>query len=617
MKTIEYKVSYEKMISRLPGLFAYLESDEFGNMVLHKATDSMDGCWGKIVENIKLPDGINLKEILYEGETYSFRTIIDYYYQYREELGEDDGFVVFIEKAIGKEVVPDDVKGSATPKYVYLSNVKSLYNQLVKMDKQCEFYNRNLKAGLTDKDKHLCCLCERYDNLGGDVFKEYVGRLIPKAEQIANEYFNYAKEAETEEKGMTLDFFADLSSTYQDYGIMSVYAPQWIPCKRYYDGDKVMFNDELYICVKENTGVFDEKLLTVVFAEINENNERIFAKYSDFNSFKDILNDEAKTEYNKSRIVAFNSDGSRPDDINQDNLPFMIESTTNSKLPDLHRFVTYYNDDGVAERPSEGYDWLFYYRVGTILNIRTINDDLGNILSHSLPQDENGNKKAATRETDLMAYGDVIENITYDTENHKIKFTYRIGVHLNANEPPIIVTDDDGNKLYNWKKFVWDENDKIGIKYEEEYNYEEEGDLDKLIKGEFAIQMEDGIQSFSFNEYINGKYDKMLTTYKFEFITINNSFSYDKAIAHQNVNIVSTLTDLQVYRKDFDEFFNSPLIREEYLNGITYKPTKDIDVRIERGSTSAFDKHIAFGEVKTLNDMIDYKNGSFFILTEG
>lgn len=659
MKTIEYKVSFEKMISRLPGLFAYLDSDDFGVVSLHKATDSLDGCWGKIVENIKLPSDVSLtikrthvitfedvtneyiwldsseeKHVAQESdidseieeyyfflkgdEVYSYRTIIDYYYQYRDELEDEDKFKQFIEKAIGKEVVPDNVKGTATPKYVYLSNAKNLYNQLVKMDKQCEFYNHNLEVGLTDKDKHLCCLCERYDNLGGDAFKDYVGSLIPKAEQIANEYFNYAKAAEDEEKSMTLDFFIDLNSTYQDFGIMSIYAPQWIPCKRYYVGDKVMFDGELYICVKENTGKWDEDLLTVVFAEINENNQRIFAKYGDLSSFEDIMDDDAIDEYNKSRIVAFNEDGyTRPRSISQSNLPFMIESTTNSKLPDLHRFVTYYNDDGVAERPSEGFDWLFYYRVGTILNIRTINDDLGNILSYSHPQDENGNKKAATIQTDLMAYGDFIQNIEVNPEEHKIKFIYRVGVHLKSTAAPIQTTDDDGNKLYNWKKFVWDENDKIGIKYEEEYNYEEEGDLDKLIKGEFTIQMENGIQSFSFNEYINGKYDKMLTTYKFEFITINNSFNYDKTIAHQNVNIVSTLTDLQIYRKDYDEFFNSPLIREEYLNGITYKPTKDIDVHIERGSTSAFEKHIAFGEVKTLDDMIDYKNGSFFILTEG
>ena len=92
-------------------------------------------------------------------------------------------------------------------------------------------------------------------------------------------------------------------------------------------------------------------------------------------------------------------------------------------------------------------------------------------------------------------------------------------------------------------------------------------------------------------------------------------FNYDKTIAHQNVNIVSLLTDFETYRRDFDEFSDSDLYREEFLNDITYKPTKDIDVHIERGSTSVFDKHIAFGSVKTLEGMLEYQNGSFFKMT--
>ena len=65
MKTIEYKVYYEKMISRLPGLFAYLDSDEFGTVSLHKATDSLNGCYGKLVENITLPQGVNCNNPFY------------------------------------------------------------------------------------------------------------------------------------------------------------------------------------------------------------------------------------------------------------------------------------------------------------------------------------------------------------------------------------------------------------------------------------------------------------------------------------------------------------------------------------------------------------------------
>ena len=44
MRTIEYKVSYENMISRIPGLFAYLDSNELGEVSLHHAYDNNCGC---------------------------------------------------------------------------------------------------------------------------------------------------------------------------------------------------------------------------------------------------------------------------------------------------------------------------------------------------------------------------------------------------------------------------------------------------------------------------------------------------------------------------------------------------------------------------------------------
>lgn len=573
MKMIEYKVSYEKMISRLPGLFAYLESDEFGNMSLHKATDSLDGCWGKIVENISLPSGVSLKDILHSGETYSFRTIIDYYYQYREELGEDDEFVKFIEKAIGKITVNFEGKTEMSPKFIYLANAKKLYNELVKMGKQCEFYEQNKEKFGTDE--YLCCLCKRYENIGGDAFKEYVGSLIPTAETIANEYLGYAK------GNMVLDFDIDLTSTYQDFGIISPYVPIWIPGKRYFVGDKVQYDGELYICLKENNGKWREDLLSIVFDDDN------FEKCG-------------VTEFNKVQY----------------DLPYTVKGTTDSKLTDLRRFVTYYNDDNIAERPANGYDWLFYYRKGEVVNIKTVNNKLGNVVKLSDLGDTSINTddlESCENKNDLAAYGDVIYDIKAKSNEHTITFTYIMGVHLKSESEPIIVYDDDNNKLIKWDKFVWDndenENEKIGIKYQETYNYEEGSDLDKLIKGEFTL--EDVNETFTFEKYISGEYNKQLPTYKFEFITYNNSFNYNKTIAHQDVNIVSTLTDFKANRNSFEEYTESDFYREDYFNGITYQPKKNIDVNIQRGSTSVFDKHIAFGEIKTLEDMEVFKNSSF------
>jgi DNA-binding LytR/AlgR family response regulator len=82
---------------------------------------------------------------LEKDNVYTFRTIIDYYYRYRNDLEEDNDFVSFIERAIGKVKVPEEYRDVATPEFLYLSNVKRLHNELVKMDKMCEFYEDTLK----------------------------------------------------------------------------------------------------------------------------------------------------------------------------------------------------------------------------------------------------------------------------------------------------------------------------------------------------------------------------------------------------------------------------------------------------------------------------------------
>jgi hypothetical protein len=143
-------------------------------------------------------------------------------------------------------------------------------------------------------------------------------------------------------------------------------------------------------------------------------------------------------------------------------------------------------------------------------------------------------------------------------------------------------------------------------------------DLDKLINDEYTngsvklVNNQETIVYFKFDDYIKGDYDTALQNVKFEFITYNYTFTYSKKIAHQDVNIVSIINDLEVYRNDFSEFENANLYREDYLNGISYSPTKDINVRIERGSTSVFDKHIKLSEIKTLEDLENYQNGAFF-----
>lgn len=611
MKTITYKVSYEKMISRINGLFAYLETNDLGEMGLHYATDSINGCYGKVVENIKLPNGINLEirgsKILQGGKTYSFRTIIDCYYKYKQDLNHDDPFKMFIERGIGKVNVDSNINGKAVPKFIYLSNARNLYNKLCKLSKQCAFYETHREE--YGNDKHLCCLSEKYTEMGGDSFKIFVEKQIPIAEAIAKEYYGYA---ENSENTMTLNFDIDLTSSFEDLGIMTPFVDEWIPYKKYYIGDKVFYDGNIYVANSITTGKWDEETEKVSF---------------DYDSFTIADNGVDGIKITQNEISPVGN--------------FNIGGYTDSKLHDLRRSITYSNDSNNEETPDNGKDWLFYYRVGLIVNHKTINDSFGNIatLDGGTYIFKNGYCM------NLMAYGDVIENITINAENNTISFIYRTGVHLMSSLAETVV-DDDGNNIYKWNKFEWDNDKNIGIKYQETYTYTSDSELYNLTSDSKItnkedidkkwILIDDGYRSvsgviengnitypsnvvgkFDFDDYIQGEYDDVLKFCKFEFVTYNNTLSYDKLIANQNAVIVSNLADFDIHRKDFNEFMNSELIRNEYFNGITYSPSSDIDVRIERGSTAAFQKHISFSQVKTLEDLENFQNSSFFSINEG
>ena len=726
MRTVEYKVSYENMISRIPGLFAYLDSNALGEVSLHHAYDSNCGCYGKIVENIKLPVGTSLivdeKVLLEEGKTYTFRTIITYYYQYRnlftkyvynsdetrsitpEEYRNLDvrkqrfykrqinsDFIKFVERGIGKIEIPFDKynelinnsnlyihickdsnvitkedynqlsekekknyhlkRNENVPKFLYLANVISLYNELVKMGKQCMFYQNNQEK--FGNNKHMCCLCERYMNMGGDDLREYVGGLIDVYKEISDEYFSYADN----EKSMTLDFDIDLVSSYDDMGIMNSYITEWLPYKTYYKGDRVFYNGDvwhyqtdntgyfyedvvgsIWRCKEDNNGYFYKDALKVVFSDryfekINNVFEKIDIQYENIEDGTILTNDEYQEQYDrlqneeeKSEFKSKYKLYSPQKLVNITKNTFQFTGRTDSKLKDLRRFVTYMNDDNIGEKPQNGYDWLFYYRIGNICNISTLNDGLGNILkldSETTASEKDGN--------DLMAYGDVITNIFANEKENTITFEYILNAHLIGKHDSSQL-DEDKNIIHYWTDFTQEEN--TGVKYTETYNYTEGSDLDQLIKGEFKLVIgytEDGEPIydetiFSFDEYVNGKYDDNLKSFKFEFITLNNELTYSKTIANQEVNIISTLTDFEIYKNNNDEFMEVHSMNEEnlndkgismyrhdYFNGITYAPTKKIDVHIERGSTSCFQQHIAFSEIKTLNDM-EQHSGKIFTM---
>jgi len=594
MRTIEYKVSYEKMISRIPGLFAYLERNEIGELTLHHGYDKNNGCYGRIVENIKLPSNVNLtvngKELLKPNTVYTYRTLISYYYQYKEEQIEDKSFIRFIERGIGKIAVPSRIIGKNVPKFVYLSNVIEILNVLTKMKKQCQS---------NEKDEFMCCLCERYNDMGGDDFLNWINGQVNTIEDVGKEFYDYA----VVENKMTLDFDVDLVSSYDDMGLLDCYIEEWKPYKIYLKDDKVFYDDKIYK------------------VKVKEGKNEVYGKVFNINDWEEVTFDTTPVSINNSNNVTNNT------------------VYTDSKLKGLRRLITYINDDGVGEYPEEGTDWLFYYRKGRVLNVTTLNDELGNIknLSNETATDDDDGDK-------LAAYGDVITDIKANDDDKTITFTYQLGTHLTAtyNDSK---TDDDNNIIYSWKKFKFDESDTNNTQkviYTETYTYEEGSDLDSLIKGEITIPTDetqtvndgsdldslineetpisdDESKKVDFNKYINGDYDYSLKFYKFEFITDVNEDYYYKQIGNDEIKIYSLRTNYTFDLTDKNDTFlpikEENIFRKPYNLGITFAPNKDIKVNINRGSTNCFQKHIGFGEIKTMEDLMTYRNGSFFKTT--
>ena len=297
MRTINYKVSYEKMISRLPALFAFLEIDEQGTCEIVSAIKGKQGNYGEIVANIQIPKEFNTtinneeKPIAFidfdyfctdnthllieSGKEYTYRTIIDTYYKAttdkewtRNNGIYDEPFLAFVERGIGKKYVgltqePNDKKECGVsqtdkfplaPDYIYLGEAQTLLDKMVKMKKQVDFYEQHIKTCVGDK-KYYDQLRTEYELTNGDKLITKLYELVQEAHKVADEFLSYAKET-----NLTLDFNVNLVNTIKDLGMVTPYIQEWVEGKRYYEGDVVYYVDEngygmTWECVFENGGL--------------------------------------------------------------------------------------------------------------------------------------------------------------------------------------------------------------------------------------------------------------------------------------------------------------------------------------------------------------------------
>ena len=179
------------------------------------------------------------------------------------------------------------------------------------------------------------------------------------------------------------------------------------------------------------------------------------------------------------------------------------------------------------------------------------------------------NKDAYEFEETITYTGDVIKKISI--EDNYISFTYVLDAIFNDDS----YTNYTGGTIYN-----------------ETYQYHTD------VEGIVALDGYDAVRYwYNYIDFDGAK------------VQIENK---DFNLSRQgNVSEVSGMTTGDVWRKD-DTVHNSPIIKEDYLMGITLNGINEVDVEINRGNAAAFESHFRLTECNSLDDIETNGNGGFF-----
>lgn len=546
MNTIKIYYGKEDIKSRIPGLFPYMEFDDNGINSIHPASDSDCGCYAKIPCSIVLPTNVKLVvdnvTVLNENTEYSYTTLMNYYYEYRDKQP-DSTFIVFMDKGIGKFTIDADIdykECTLVPGYEYYANCSRLYNEYVRMSIMCQKY-LEYKEETGNINCELECLLDKYRKLGGDTMRDYYGDKVSQAIEISDEYLSYAG------NNLSLDFNINIVSKSDDLGILNTFLVFWNPDDTYNTGDIVIYNDRSYVC-----------------------------KY-----------DEVKGEWDSNNFDLL----SETYDITSD----IIDGASDSRLTEFRGIRNYLDEGGAIRTPKVDEDWLWYYRIGAVGYYETTTDDRGNLMVNGHRTQDIGEY-----ETKLMAYGDVLTNITRNKDEQTITFEYIIGCNLKARYKGS-QTDDDGNVSYYYGDYEYNEDDPHGVLYTETYYYDYGSDIYNMTDEQFNTFV-------SFDRAIGDTYKKA----KFD-ISLNRGtcMVVVDGVPKEYTYLASNFKAHMDATKDS---LVNPVTKLDYLTGTTYKPTVKTDVFVGRGNAAAWERHIKLSELKTFEDLATYANGGFFNL---
>jgi hypothetical protein len=171
-----------------------------------------------------------------------------------------------------------------------------------------------------------------------------------------------------------------------------------------------------------------------------------------------------------------------------------------------------------------------------------------------------------------LYHGDFLTNINVGED--EIEFTYVIGGYYSAGT--------DGKYIQSASS--------SGDVYYEKHAYE---------KNHVSYVTLDGVDNVPiYSEYIDFDGDS-----KQFYSPSLNLYRYGNT-----ANIIEATTG-EIWDKDYS--YDAYLTKEEYLTNFSSPPKVDVDVTIDRGGVSAFEKHYKLSECNTMQDLTQYGNNYF------
>jgi hypothetical protein len=226
------------------------------------------------------------------------------------------------------------------------------------------------------------------------------------------------------------------------------------------------------------------------------------------------------------------------------------------------------------------------------------NSYFGNILTDIdlYYNDEFGNKEYI--EWDTLTD---IENAINEHTDVYFDITYHIGAVINK------ITNDSSNSV----KYELNGESLNGVKYIDTFKVTDERANYYMADGNSFI-----VKYFKLSPNIdnNGIYEYQKT--KFEIAIVGNKIitvsNISSNVSCKGGRVQFNLAD----GKNIRDYIAAPVFRQEFNLGSSYYQNIEADIYIDRGAVSAIDRHLKLQEIRTLESMENYANGSTFNLIE-